>query len=182
MHDLIVVGFRGKERASEVLAQLIDLAYGGTLDLFDGVAAHRTDDGKLRIDESIQPLPRQSAGLAAVFAAWLGAVIAGPFTGGLSLAAAVGGTGAVAGGAGAIGSALGAPDATTSQELHGIRDEFVRDVGGMIQPGDSAVFAVLETKNRELVIEKFRRYGGTVLCTSLPPNVVQRVQDTLHAS
>jgi len=71
MHDLIVIGFGGKERASAVLTQLMDLAYGGTLDLFDGVAAHRTDDGKLRIDDSIQPLPSESAGLGAVFAAWL---------------------------------------------------------------------------------------------------------------
>jgi hypothetical protein len=39
MHDLIVVGFRGKDRATEVLAELLQLAYDGTIDLFDGVAA-----------------------------------------------------------------------------------------------------------------------------------------------
>ena len=50
----------------------------------------------------------------------------------------------------------------------------------MIQPGDSAVFTVLETKNRERVIEKFRGYGGTVLRTSLSPDVVKRLQDSLH--
>jgi len=181
MHDLIVVGFSGKERASEVLTQLLELAYGGSLDLFDGVAAHRTDDGKLRIDDSIQPLPRQRAGWGAVFAAWLGALIAGPFTGGLSVAAAVGVTGAAAAGAGAIGAAVGAHDATTSKEKHGISDEFVKEVGGMIQPGDSAVFAVLETKNRERVIEKFRGSGGTVLRTTLSPDVVTRVQASLEA-
>jgi len=182
MHDLIVVGFRGKERASAVLTQLMDLAYGGTLDLFDGVAAHRTDDGKLRIDDSIQPLPRESAGLGAVFAAWLAALIAGPFTSGLSVAAAAGITGAAAVGAGALGAAVGGHNAATSKEKHGISDEFVKQVGGMIQPGDSAVFAVLEAKNRERVIEEFHGYGGTVLRTTLPPDVVERVQNSLQTN
>jgi predicted Zn-dependent protease len=36
------------------------------------------------------------------------------------------------------------------------------------------VFAVLETKNRERVIEKFRAYGGTVFSTTLLPGVVAR--------
>jgi uncharacterized membrane protein len=181
MHDLIVVGFRGKERASEVLNQLLQLAYGGTLDLFDGVAAHRTDDGKLRIDDSIQPLPRETAGLGAVFAALLGALIAGPFTSGLSVAAAVGMTGAAAAGAGAIGAAVGAHDAAISKEKHGLSEEFVKEVGRMIQPGDSAVFAILETKNRERVIEAFRGHGGTALRTTLSPDVVKRAQDSLQA-
>ena len=181
MHDLIVVGFRGKERASEVLTELLQLAYRGRLDLFDGVAAHRTDDGKLRIDDSIQPLPREGAGLGAVFAAWLGALIAGPFTGGLSVAAAVAVTGAAAVGAGAIGGTIGAHDAAVSKEKHGLSDEFVRQVGGMIQPGDSAVFAILEAKNRDRIIETFRGYGGTVLRTTLSPEVVKRVEDSLQA-
>lgn len=181
MHDLIVVGFRGKERASEVLTQLLQLAYDGTLDLFDGVAAHRTDDGRLLIDDSIQPLTREGAGWGAVFGAWLGALITGPFTGGLSVGAAAATTGLAALGVGAIGGAIGAHNAAASKESHGISDEFVREVGGMIQPGDSAVFTVLETKNRERVIEKFRGYGGRVLRTSLSPDVVKRLQDSLHS-
>jgi len=58
VHELIVVGFHGKERASEVLTQLLQLAYDGTIDLFDGVAARRTDDGRWHIDDSVQPLTR----------------------------------------------------------------------------------------------------------------------------
>jgi uncharacterized membrane protein len=65
MHQLIVIGFHGKERASEVLKQLPALSYDGTIDLFDAVAAHRSDDGMLQVDDSIQPTTTVGLGFAA---------------------------------------------------------------------------------------------------------------------
>lgn len=181
MHDLVVVGFHGKERASEVLTKLLQLAYDGTIDLFDGVAAYRTDDGRLKIDDSVQPLRREGAGWGAVWGAWLGALVVGPFTGGLSLAAAAGAIGLAAAGTAGVGATIGAHDAATAKAKHGLSEDFVAQVGGMIQQGDSAVFATLETKQRGRVIEHFRGFGGTVLRTTLPPEVVERVQDSLGA-
>ena len=55
MRDLIVVGFPGKHRAAEVLGQLQQLNEQWTIDLADAVAVYRTDDGKLRVDQSVQP-------------------------------------------------------------------------------------------------------------------------------
>ena len=179
MHDLIVLSFRGKERASEVLTRLLQLAYDGTIDLFDGVAAYRTADGRLHIDDSIQPLRREGAGWGAVWGAWLGALIVGPFTAGLSLAAAAASTGVAAAATAAAGAAIGARDATKSKLEHGVSEDFVRQVGAAIQPGDSAVFAILETKHGDRVIERFRGYGGTVLRTTLSPDVVARIQESL---
>ena len=181
MHDLIVVGFRGKDRASEVLTQLLQLAYDGTIDLFDGVAARRTDDGRLQIDDSMQPLTREGAGWGAVWGAWLGALIAGPFTSGLSLAAAAATTGLAAAATAGIGATIGASDAATSKSKHGVSDEFVKQVGGMIRPGDSAVFAILEARNRDRVIETFHGYGGTILRTTLSPEITKRVESSLNA-
>jgi uncharacterized membrane protein len=181
MHDLIVVGFRGEGRATEVLTELLQLAYDGTIDLFDGVAAHRTDDGRLRIDESIQPLTREGAGWGAIWGVWLGALIVGPFTTGLSLAVAAASTAAAAAGTAGIGAIIGGDNAAMSKAKHGLSEDFVTQVGEMIKSDDSGVFAILETKNRDRVIETFRGYGGTVLRTTLAPDVVKRVQSSLDA-
>ena len=178
MHDLVVVRFDGKDRASEVLTRLLQLAYDGTIDLFDGVAVHRTDDGKLRIDDSIQPREREGAGWGAFWGAWLGALIVGTFTAGLSVAAAAASTGLAAAASAAAGAVKGAHDSDKSKLENGVTDEFVRQVSGAIQPGDSAVFAVLETKHRDRVIDQFLGYGGTVLRTSLPPDIARRIQES----
>ena len=178
---LTVVGFHGKHRASEVLSQLQQLAYDWTLDLKDAVAAYRTDDGRLRVDKSVQPTAKEGAAYGAVIAGMLGALIAAPFTGGLSVAAAAAKIGVGALTAGTVGGALAADDAEKFKREYGIPDEFVTEVGGMIQPGDSAVFAIVTGANPERVAEQFRGYGGTILRTTLSSPVAERVQDTLRA-
>jgi uncharacterized membrane protein len=179
--NLMVVGFHGKHRASEVLGQVEQLTYDWSLQLKDGVAAYRTDDGRLRIDQSIQPTTKEGAGYGVFIGSMIGALLAAPFTGGLSAAAAATALGAGAATAGSIGGAIGYEDADTFKREYGISDEFVKEVGGLIQPGDSAVFAVVHGGNPEQMAEKFRGYGGTILRTSLSPKVAQRVQETIRA-
>jgi uncharacterized membrane protein len=179
--NLIVVGFHGKHRASEVLGQVEQLTYDWSLDLKDAVAAYRTDDGRLRIDQSVQPTTKEGAGYGVFIGAMIGALLAAPFTGGLSAAAAATALGAGAATAGAVGGAIGAEDADTFKREYGISDDFVKDVGGMIQPGDSALFAVVRGGNPDQIAEKFRGYGGTILRTTLSPRVAQRVQETIRA-
>jgi uncharacterized membrane protein len=178
--NLIVVGFHGKHRASEVLGQLEQLTYDWSLDLKDAVAAYRTDDGRLRVDQSVQPTTKEGAGYGVFIGGLIGALLAAPFTAGLSAAAAAATLGVGAATAGSIGGAIGADDADTFKQEYGISDDFVKEVGGMIQPGDSAVFAVVRGGNPEQMAEKFRGYGGTILKTTLSPRVAERVQQTLQ--
>jgi len=178
--NLIVVGFHGKHRASEVLGQLEQLTYDWSLQMKDAVAAYRTDDGRLRVDQSVQPTTKEGAGYGAFIGGIIGALLAAPFTGGLSAAAAAATLGVGAATAGTVGGAIGAEDADTFKREYGISDDFVKEVGGMIKPGDSAVFAVIRGGNAEQMAEKFRGYGGTILRTSLSPKVAQRVQETIR--
>jgi uncharacterized membrane protein len=179
--NLIVVGFHGKHRASEVLGQLGQLTDEWALQLKDGVAAYRTDDGRLRIDQSVQPTTKEGAGYGVFIGAMIGALLAAPFTGGMSAAAAATALGTGAATFGVVGGAIGADDADTFKREYGISDDFVKEVGGMIEPGDSAVFAVVSGGNPDLMAQKFRGYGGTILRTSLSPRVAERVQETLRA-
>ena len=180
MENLIVVGFRGRHRASEVLSQLQQLDDDWTLDLADAVAAYRTDDGQLRVDQSVNPTTKEGAAWGGIVGAMLGALIAAPFTGGASTAAVAAALGTGAVGMGTLGAVAGADDASSYKEQYGVSDDFVQEVGGLIEPGNSAVFAVIRTGDPEQVAEHFRGYGGTILKTNLPLYKAARVQDTIR--
>ena len=181
MKDLIVVGFHGKHRAAEILDELESMSEDWTIDLQDGVAAYRRDNGRLRIESSVNPTELEGAGLGGALGLMVGAVLAAPFTAGASAAAAATAIGATAVSGGAMGAAMGGADAFDWKGRFGISDDFVEEVGGMIQPGDSAVFALLSTTDPQEVADHFRRYGGTVLRTTLDPAVADTVQRTIRA-
>jgi len=64
---------------------------------------------------------------------------------------------------------------------YGISEDFVQRVGTMVQPGDSAIFALLRTIDADLVADQFRGYGGTILRTTLSPEQQAKVETTLHS-
>ena len=181
MQDLIVVGFEGTHRASEVLGQLQGLNEEWTIELNDAVAVYRTDDGKLRVDESVEPTGKEGGVAGGLIGAFLGALIAAPFTAGISTAAAAAAVGAGALSLGTIGAAVGDDDATTWKDKYGVSDDFVKQVGGVLQPGESAVFAVIRSTDPVAVAERFRGYGGKVLRTTLTPEQASKVQQTIAA-
>ncbi len=184
MSTLIVVGFKKDMfRASQVLNELVDLNYDWTIDLDDAVAAYRDYNGKLRIDASYQMTTGEGAALGGLFGSLIGftlGAVAAPMTAGASVAAAAGtvALGAVSGGTlGATGFAL---DAKWWKDDFGIPQDFVKDVGTLVQPGDSAIFALLRSADSTLVAAEFSNYGGTVLSTTLSPEQTQKVQEVLN--
>jgi uncharacterized membrane protein len=159
-----------------VLNQLegMDLSY--EIDIKDAVAAYRTDDGKLRVDQSAQPTTKEGAAWGAMLGGLIGAALLAPLTVGASAAVAATalGTGLFTGGV--TGAALGADDADTWKKTYGISDDFVKEVGGMVQPGQSAVFVLARSKNPVALAEKFRGYGGTILRTTLSAESAARFE------
>ena len=181
MAQLIVVGFkRDMYRASEVLNQLQAMNDDWVMDLHDAVAVYRDYKGKLRVDQSYQMTTGEGAGWGGLWGSLIGLTLAIPFTGGATAPAA----GALAAGAlagGALGAGAGALDASWWKDEFGIPDEFVKQVGAMIQPGDSAIYALLRTADPETVANQFRGYGGTILSTTLSGNQQAKVEDVLHS-
>ena len=161
MAQLIVVGFKkDMYRASEVLNQLQDMDDDWVVDLHDAVAVYRDYNGKLRVDQSYQMTTGEGAGWGGLWGSLIGLTLAIPFTGGATApAAAVLAAGAAAGGA--LGAGAGAIDASWWKDEFGIPDDFVKQVGALIQPGDSAIYALLRTANPDIVADQFRGYGGT---------------------
>jgi len=179
MAELIVVGFKKDMlRASEVLNTLQDMNDSWVVDLNDAVAVYRDYNGKLRVDQSYQMTTGEGAAWGGVFGGLIGAALAAPFTAGASAAAAIA---AAAIGGSTLGVGAGALTASSWKEDFGISDDFVARVGTMVQPGDSAIFALLRTIDRQLVADQFRGYGGTILSTTLSSEQQAKVEETLHS-
>jgi transposase len=180
MPQLVVVGFKkDMYRASEVLNKLQEMNDDWEVDLHDAVAVYRDYSGKLRVDQSYQATAGEGAGWGAFWGSLIGATLAIPFTGGASVAAVAGALAAGALGGGALGAGMGAIDASWWKDEFGIPDEFVKNVGAMVQPGDSAIYALLRTINPDVVFDQFRGYGGTVLSTTLDRNQQAKVEKLL---
>ena len=60
-----------------------------------------------------------------------------------------------------------------------ISNEFIRDIGAMVQPGDSAVFMFLRTPNIVSVLKQLRNYGGTLLHFSLSQEQEETLKNAL---
>jgi uncharacterized membrane protein len=183
MAELIVVGFKkDMYRASEVLNELMNLNDDWVVDLHDAVAVYRDYKGKLRVDQSYQMTTGEGAAWGGFWGLLIGATLAIPFTAGASAAAAGGALAAGALGGTALGAGLGAVDASSWKDEFGIPDDFVKRVGAMIQPGDSAIYAILRVGDPEVVADKFRGYGGTILRTTLSKEQQAKVEQVLDKS
>lgn len=183
MANLIVVGFKKDiYRASEVLNRLSAMDDDWVVDLRDAVAVYRNEQGELRVDQSYQMTTREGAAWGAFWGSLIGltlGAIAIPFTAGASAAVAGGALAAGVLGGGALGAAGGAIDASTWKNDFGISDDFVKEIGGMVRPGDSAIFALLRTYDPAYVAEQFRGYGGTVLQSTLTQEQTDKLQIAL---
>jgi uncharacterized membrane protein len=179
MAELIVVGFKNDiYRASEVLNILKDLHENWAVDLHDAVAVFRDDKGKLRVDESYRLTTSEGAAVGGLLGGLLGAMLAAPFTAGAGAVAVL----AASSFSGvALGSAVGAIDAQDRKADYGIPDDFVQKIGTMVQPRDSAIFALLRSLDPAAVEAQFKGYGGTILRTSLDPVQRAKVEATLHS-
>src|SRR5258708_6000799 len=139
MSHLIVVGFKKDLlRASAVLNELSEMSAQWVIDLRDAVAVSRDYSGKLRVDQSYQ------------LTTGTGAAWGRPGGGRGGLARAVrfraGRGGAVAAG--------GAIDANWGKASYGISADFVRGVGALVQPGASAIFALLRSADPAYVADQ----------------------------
>jgi len=78
----------------------------------------------------------------------------------------------------AVGAGLGALMGKVTKT--GIDRQFEDQVRGMLQPGTSALFVMVEKVTPDKAIEAMSRFGGTVLKTSLSKEGEQELQEALH--
>jgi uncharacterized membrane protein len=78
----------------------------------------------------------------------------------------------------AVGAGMGALLGKVTKS--GIDREFQDQVRGMLQPGTSALFLMVEKVTPDKAVEAMSKYGGTVLKTSLSKEGEAELQEALH--
>jgi uncharacterized membrane protein len=79
----------------------------------------------------------------------------------------------------AIGAGLGALMGKITKS--GIDNTFQEQVRGMLKPGTSALFLMVDKVTPDKAVEAMSKYGGTVLKTSLSKDGEEELQQALHA-
>jgi uncharacterized membrane protein len=80
----------------------------------------------------------------------------------------------------AIGAGMGALMGKFAKTS--IDKQFQEQVRGMLQPGTSALFLMVEKVTPDKAVDAMSKYGGTVLKTSLSKQDEQDLQEALHGT
>jgi len=180
MSALIVVAFRDEHRAAEVLVELRRREWDWVADLDHAVVVGWNPRGNLRVQLDVDPATREGGGWARVWGSLLRSALFLKNTDGILDAAenltAAPGAHLGADSASGKGAAL---NANWWRKKLRIPEEFIRDIGAMIQPGDSAVFTFLQTPKIVSVLKQLRNYGGTLLHTSLSQEQEEILKEAL---
>jgi uncharacterized membrane protein len=78
----------------------------------------------------------------------------------------------------AVGAGMGALMGKVTKNT--VDREFQEQVRGMLKPGTSALFMVIEKVTPDKAVEALSKYGGTVLKSSLSNETQRELQEALH--
>lgn len=165
--ELIVLTFTDEFRAPEVLNELRRRDWGWVADLDDAVAVTLDDKGGAKVQLSVDLMTSEAAAWARLWGSLLGATLFLPTTGVIVEAA-----GGVAGTGGTPqqtppSTHAASPESNWWKRYLCLPEDFLRDVGASVGPGDSAIFMLSRSPDRAAVLRQLRNYGGTLLHTSL---------------
>ncbi len=168
MSELVVVGFDNPQDADRALTELVRLTKEHLIDLEDAVVAIRSEDGTVRIKQSVNLVGRGAAQGSLSGALWgslVGLLFLNPLLGFAAGAAVGAGSGALAG----------------SLSDYGIDDDLIRSIGDTLQPNTSALFVLVRKVQPEKVLADIQEAGfrGKVIRSSLSPEQEQRLQAAL---
>ncbi|CAM5325618.1 hypothetical protein AFEL58S_00848 [Afipia felis] len=159
MSDLVVIVYPTEAKAEEVRARLLSLQKEYLIKLGDAVIATRDDAGKVKLNQ----LMNTTAAGAMSGSFWgmlIGVLFLNPLVG-LAIGAA----------SGALGGAL---------TDFGINDAFMKDLSTSLQPGNAALFVLVQSMTGDKVLKEIEGFGGRVLKTSLDESKEQILRDALQ--
>jgi uncharacterized membrane protein len=170
--DLVVVGFQGRYRAAQVLT---DLRQGGVhlFDLDQAITVSWEDRRNFIVQQTINISGEEGARWARLWGAFIKVTLFQPFTERLSRAAVK------------VASRGDDQPAGLARDWWvsnvGIPENFVRDVGALVQPGESAIITLAEKLDPHLAVTSLRDCGGSLIYTSLSHDQVNKVKRELES-
>jgi uncharacterized membrane protein len=148
MPNLIVVTFEDIDKAGQVLEALREEEHHHDIRLEDSAVVIKAEDGSVEVDNVVDRGVRVGALGGGLLGLLIGFLFGGPLA---SLAI------------GAIAGALGGNLANL-----GIDQRFINDVSAAMEPGSSALFAMVRKDDQEAAIAAFETFKGQVHYTNLP--------------
>ena len=146
MSELVVVAFENVTEADQLMDKLGKLQKERLITLDDAAVVVRKQDGNVKVKQA-----HNLVGSGAVGGAFWGMLI------GLLFLAPW------------LGLAIGAVSGALAGKLTdvGIDDNFIKEVGATIKPGNSAAFLLVRESTPDKVLDELKGFNGTVLKTSL---------------
>jgi uncharacterized membrane protein len=159
MSELLVIGYNDATTASEARAELVGLSKDYMIRVGDAVIATRDEKGQIKLDQMVNLWTIGAAG-GGFWGLIAGFLFFMPLLGVVTGAAA-----------GALAGAL---------TDYGIRDDFMKEVAEVLQPGQAALFILADRVSSERVLERISRFGGRVIRTNLDRSQEDKVRAALE--
>jgi uncharacterized membrane protein len=159
MADLIVVGFKNMATADEAVKELEQMQREGLITLADWARVIRHEGGKTDVRQAVSTAGAGAAG-GALWGMLIGLIFLAPFAGAL------------------VGGAVGALSGALTDI--GIDDKFIKDVGGQIKPGTSALFLYVVQATTDKVVERMQRFQPEILRTNLSAEAEERLRQAVQ--
>ncbi len=146
MAQLVVFAFKDETGAGQMRDALVGLQKQHLVSLADAAVVIRKPDGKVKVKQAVSLVGAGALG-GAFWGMLIGLLFWAPWLG-MAIGAA----------AGALGGALSDV---------GVDDQFIKEVGGTIEPGQSALFLLVQEWTEDKVMDELARFDAKVLQTSL---------------
>lgn len=147
MADLIAVTFPSEAKAEEVRQKILGMQKDYLIEIGDAVIATKTEAGHVKLNQLVSTTAAGAAG-GSFWGLLIGVLFMNPLLG----VAAGAASGALAGALTDIG----------------VDDKFMKGLAAdSIQPGEAALFVLVNKATGDKVLDQLRGVGGTILRTSL---------------
>jgi len=160
MSELIVFAFKTETGAEEMRNALGQMQKEHLIELEDAAVVVRKQDGKAKVKQATSLVGAGALG-GAFWGMLIGLLFFMPW---LGLAA------------GALGGAIGGKFTDI-----GVDDKFIKEVGATIEPGQSALFLLVQSATVDKVLPQLEKFDATVLQTSLSEEDEAKLRDTFSA-
>ena len=160
MSQLVVFAFKDETSAEQMRDVLAGLQKQHLISLSDAAVVVRKQDGKVKVKQAVSLVGAGALG-GAFWGMLIGLLFWAPWLG-LAIGAA----------AGALGGKLSDV---------GVDDNFIKEVGSTIEPGQSALFLLVEEWTEDRVVDELTKFDAQVLQTSLSKEDEAKLREAFGA-
>lgn len=160
MSRIVAIVYPDEHKASEVLPTLRRLQKEYLLQLEDACVVVRNDEGKVRLEQSVNLTATGAVG-GAFWGALVGLIFLNPLIGA------------------AVGAAAGAVSGSLSD--YGIDDNFMKGLSEKMPSGSSAIFMLIRSATDDKVAPEIAKFGGHVLFSNLSNEQEQKLDALLKS-